>query len=233
MRGGTGAQLNDATLHAAIMASFLQDQRPPTVEGLALRLACDEKAVRQGLRSLADHHGVVLHPNSDEIWVAHPFSAAPTTFVVRTGPRSWWGNCAWCSLGVAHLAGGSATIETRLGALGAAVEVRIEDGRIVESDFVVHFPIPMRRAWDNVLFTCSVMLLFRDESDVDAWCAVRGVAKGDVRPIEQVWAFAREWYARHADVTWTKWSTREAAAMFARHGFAGPIWSLADEPSLF
>ena len=38
--------------------------------------------------------GVVLQPNSDEIWVAHPFSSAPTTCVVRSDSRTWWGNCA-------------------------------------------------------------------------------------------------------------------------------------------
>lgn len=225
--------LNHSTLHEAIISSFLARQRPPTIRELADRFGREEGDVRHALRALAEYHGVVLHPSSDEIWVAHPFSAAPTTFVVTSGARTWWGNCAWCSLGLAHLAGGTATIETRLGALYDHSAIRIENGKLLDPDFVVHFPIPMRHAWDNVVYTCSVMLLFRDEAQVDAWCATRGVPKGDVRPIEQVWTFAAEWYTRHADANWTKWSTSEAAGMFRRHNLTGPIWTLPKETARF
>lgn len=225
--------LSHATLHEAIVSTFLQQQRPPALRELAERFACEEDEVRRGLRALAEYHGVVLQPHSDEIWVAHPFSAAPTTFVVRSGARSWWGNCAWCSLGLAHLAGGTATIETRLGALAEPVTIRIEDGQILDRDFVVHFPIPMRRAWDNVVYTCSLMLLFRDEAQVSEWCAARGIARGDVRPIAQIASFAAEWYGRHADPAWAKWTVREAAELFGRHHLDGPTWTLDDEAARF
>lgn len=225
--------MDHATLHEAIVSTFLQHQRPPTLRELADRFACDEAEVRRGLRALAEYHGVVLHPHNDEIWVAHPFSAAPTTFVVKSGARTWWGNCAWCSLGLAHLVGGTVTIETRLGALEEHVAIRVENGKLLDTDFVVHFPIPMRQAWDNVIYTCSIMLLFRDEAQVNAWCAARGIPKGDARPIAQVWDFAKEWYARHADANWTKWSTREAAEIFHRHHLSGPTWALSREAGRF
>lgn len=225
--------MNNSRVHEAIISFFLRHQRPPTVSEIAGLFDCDRAEARASLRALAEYHGVVLQPNSDEIWVAHPFSAAPTTCVVRSGARAWWGNCAWCSLGLAHLAGGTATIETRLGAIGDHVTIKIENGKLIDTDYVVHFPVPMRKAWDNVIYTCSVMLMFRDESQVDDWCASRGIAKGDVRPIEQVWTFATEWYARHADADWTKWSVREAAEMFERHGLTGPIWMLSEASERF
>lgn len=225
--------MNDSSLHEAILSSFLHLQRPPTVAQLAVRFRCSEGEARRGLRTLAEHHGVALHPHSDEVWVAHPFSAAPTAFVVRSGDRAWWGTCAWCSLGLAHLAGGTATIETKLGGLGDVVVVRMVEGRIVDPGFVVHFPIPMRQPWQNVHYTCAVMLLFRNEAEVDGWCAERGVQRGDVRLIELVSAFAAEWYGRHLDADWAKWSTREAAEMFARHGLSGPIWELPPDGERF
>ncbi|HRO53294.1 MAG TPA: alkylmercury lyase family protein [Alicycliphilus sp.] len=225
--------MNDASLHEAIISGFLTQQRPPTVLEIAERFHCDEAHARQALRALADNHGVVLHPASDEIWIAHPFSAAPTTCVVKSGKRKWWGNCAWCSLGLAHLAGGSATIETRLGAIEDHAVIRIENGKLLDTDYVVHFPIPMQQAWDNVVYTCSVQLLFRDEAQVDEWCATRGILKGDVRPIEQIWEFSRQWYARHADADWTKWTVHEAIEIFARHHLSGPTWALADQAERF
>ena len=225
--------MNNSSLHQAIIGFFLAHQRAPTGAELASHFRCDQAQVRSALKALADDHGVVLHPTSDEIWVAHPFSAAPTTCVVRSDRCAWWGNCVWCSLGLAHLAGGTATIETRLGAMDELVTVRLVNGKILDKDFVVHFPIPMQQAWNNVVYTCSVMLLFRDESQVGAWCASRGIPKGDVRPIEQIGNFAAEWYARHADPNWTKWSVAEAAAMFHRHGLTGPVWAMPVEAGRF
>lgn len=225
--------MDNASLHHAIVTFFLAHQRAPSVVELASRFDRSERDVRAALRALAADHGVVLHPRSDEIWIAHPFSTVPTSFVVRAGSCAWWGNCAWCSLGLAFLAGDSAVIETRVGALDEPVTIRTERGNILDKDFVVHFPVPMRHAWDNVLYTCSVMLLFRDESQVDAWCAQRGAPKGDVRPIEQVWRFAAEWYARHADADWSKLSTHEATCLFEKHALTGPIWELPAEDGRF
>jgi hypothetical protein len=225
--------MNDSSLHHLIISFFLDRQRPPTIREIASRFGCDEVRARHGLRALADNHGVVLHPNSDEIWVAHPFSAAPTTFVVRSGTRTWWGNCAWCSLGVAHLAGGTATVETRVGALDDHVAIKIENGNLIDTDFVVHFPIPMRHAWDNVIYTCSIMLLFRNDAQVTDWSVARGIPKGDVRPIQQVWALAADWYGRHAAANWAKWSTTEAAEIFSRHDLTGPTWTLSNEAARF
>ncbi len=225
--------LSNSSLHEAIISFFLRFQRPPKMSELSAVLGCGLEEVRTGLRALADYHGVVLQPATDEVWIAHPFSAAPTSCVVHAGAKKWWGNCAWCSLGVAHLSGGSADIETRLGGIEEAVTIRIREGVLLDKDFVVHFPIPMQRAWDNVIYTCSVMLMFRDEAQVDRWCVERGIAKGDVRPIEQVWAFAAEWYARHANPDWQKWSVSEAAAIFKRHGLSGPIWALPEETGRF
>ena len=225
--------MNDAILHEAIISHFLKHQRPPLIREIAKQFNCEETKARAALKLLAQNHGVVLHPQSDEVWIAHPFSASPTTCVVKSGEQKWWGNCAWCSLGLAHLAGGSATIETRLGAIDEPVVLRIENGKLLDNDFVVHFPIPMKNAWDNVIYTCSVQLLFQDEKQVEHWCATRGIQKGDVRPIDQVWNFATEWYSKHADVDWNKWTIREAMDIFSRHHLTGPIWTLSDGTGKF
>ncbi|WP_322046040.1 alkylmercury lyase family protein [Paraburkholderia sp. J67] len=225
--------MENSSLHEAIISCFIHDQRPPTVNQIAERFGCDDAQAKRALRELADYHGVVLHPDSDEVWIAHPFSAAPTTCVVKSGNKKWWGNCAWCSLGLVQLAGGSATIETRLGAIEDNVVIRIEDGKLLDTDYVVHFPIPMKNAWDNVVYTCSVQLLFRDEAQVDVWCSTRGIPKGDVRPIEQIWNFAREWYSRHADTDWQKWSIDDAIEIFHRHGLTGQVWDLSSQTGRF
>lgn len=218
--------LNNATLHHVIVNDIVSRGFVRSASALAEHFAVSGPTLSRALSALMDDHGLVLHPNSDEIWVVHPFSMAPTGFVVRAGERSWWGNCAWCSLGIVELVGATATITTSLGLVGPQVTVAIENGRVLERDFVVHFPVPMTKIWDNVVYSCSMMLLFETEAAVADWCVAHGKTKGDVRPIEQVWEFAREWYGRHLDVAWRKWTAEEAADMFRRHGLDGPIWEL-------
>jgi Alkylmercury lyase len=214
-------------IHHVIMRAFMDTSAAPSIGDLGAALNMDRAEVVEHLHALRDYHGVVLHPHSDEIWAAHPFSAAPTSFWVTAGSRSWWGNCAWCSLGIAALVDSDVTISTSLGAEGRPTTLHLREGRVVETDFVVHFPIPMRQAWDNVVYTCSTMLLFENEHSINEWSARHRIAKGDVQPVAAVWALARRWYGRHLDADWTKWSVEEAAEIFRDVGLRGPIWDLS------
>lgn len=225
--------LTHGILHATIARHFLNRGTAPTIAQLSAILDHDAAAVAEALRALADYHGVVLHPTSGEIWAMHPFSAAPTAFWVESGGRGWWGNCAWCALGIVALLGADASITTTLGGEATQVVLRIEDGAVSPADYRVHFPIPMARAWDNVTYTCSTMLVFESDAAVDTWCARHAMARGDVQSLATVWAFAQAWYGRHLDPAWTKWTTEEARALFARFGLAGPIWALPPSAERF
>jgi hypothetical protein len=218
--------LTHGVLHAAIARHFLDHGAAPTIAQLGAQLALDRTTIAEALRALADYHGVVLHPNSGEIWAMHPFASAPTLFWVESGRRGWWGNCAWCALGIAALLDADANITTTLGGESEQVVLQIRSGAITPTDLWVHFPIPMTQAWDNVMYTCSTMLVFDTPAAVDEWCARHAIPRGDVQPLSTVWSFARAWYGRHLDPQWTKWSTAEARALFARFGLTSPIWAL-------
>ncbi len=105
-------------LHHAIMESFVERGVAPTTADLAEALSVSEPEVEAALRALDDAHGVVLHPGSTDIWVAHPFSAAPSAFVVRSTDTTWWAPCAWCALGVAAVVEGDVEIVRAMGAVG-------------------------------------------------------------------------------------------------------------------
>lgn len=225
--------LTHGVLHATIARHFVAHGAAPTIAQLSAALGVEVAATADALRALADYHGVVLHPASGEIWAMHPFAAAPTTFWVESGGKGWWGNCAWCALGIVALLKADATITTTLGAESAQVVIRIRDGVVSPGDHCVHFPVPMARAWDNVTYTCSMMLVFESAEAVDAWCTRHAMPRGDVRSLATVWEFAQAWYGRHLDPQWTKWTTEEARALFARFGLTGPIWALPETAERF
>jgi len=220
--------LNHARLHHAIINHIVARGHAPDPDKLALMLGATRTELDAALKALQEYHGVVLHPNSSEVWVIHPFSLAATNFWVEVDGRGWWGNCAWCSLGMAALLSerGPVSITSTLAGQGVQIQVRIENGVLNDGNLVIHFPVPMRHAWDNVIYTCSTMLFFRDESQVDEWCDRHRVTRGDVRPAAQIWAFAKDWYGAHLRPDWRKWTAAEARALFRRHGLTGPIWDI-------
>jgi hypothetical protein len=225
-------RIDHGILHHTILTSFVERGYPPSLRELSDILEQPPEAVIAALESLQDEHGVVLHPVSREIWVAHPFSAAPTNFWVESRAGSWWGNCAWCSMGIAALVGGDAVVTTTLGGESQQVRVRIAHGAALD-EYLVHFPIPMARAWDNVTYTCSTILLFDSHAAIDAWCARHRIEKGDVQPVSKVLPFATSWYGRHLDRNWRRLSAAEARETFERFQLSGPTWDIPPAPTRF
>jgi hypothetical protein len=208
------------------MTHFVECGRAPRIAEISAAFGVSPAEITRVLKELEDYHGVVLHPVSSEIWIMHPFSSAPTNFWIEASDGGWWGNCAWCSLGAAALLNRDLVITTSLGAEAHRVSIEIKDGELVETDKLIHFPIPMSKAWDNVTYTCSTMLVFDSEADVDAWCDRHAMERGDVQPIENVWEFSKVWYGNHFDPVWVKWSVGEAREIFERFNLVHPVWKM-------
>ncbi len=218
--------INNSTLHYSILKGIIDNGFAPSAEQLAKSLEADTQDVIQGLYDLQEYHGVVLHPHEPKVWVIHPFSLAPTNFYVQSSKGEWWGNCSWCSLGIAALIGDDVKITTTIGAQTKQIEINIIDNNIQEKDYLIHFPIPMKYAWDNVIYTCSTMLIFENEKQIDEWTMKHDVQKGDIQPIEKIWNFSKQWYGNHLNPEWTKWTIKEAKAMFREFDLTHSIWHL-------
>jgi Alkylmercury lyase len=225
--------ITNALLHYTILKHIIDEGFAPDLETLSVLLKADPVEVQQQLYALQDYHGIVLHPNNSKIWVIHPFSLAPTNFFVRSAKGEWWGNCAWCSLGVAALLKEDLTISTNLGAHDEQVIIHIINGEVREKNLLVHFPIPMKNAWDNVIYTCSNMLVFKDEEQIDQWTKRHHIPKGDIQPITNVWEFSKKWYGNHLNPDWEKWTMQEAKDIFLKFSLTGRIWDIETSASRF
>ncbi|HEX8243417.1 MAG TPA: organomercurial lyase, partial [Longimicrobium sp.] len=179
MADETSHEAFDGLVHSQVIAHVVEQGHAPDVPTLAARVGESERAVTDSLRRLHEGHGLVLHPGSEtRIWVVHPFALTPTTFWVEKEGRGWWGNCAWCSLGIAALLGGTVTIRTRAGGERDDLVIRVEDGRVEPASLVVHFSRPVARAWENVHYYCATVLAFSSQADVGPWCERRGIDRG-------------------------------------------------------
>lgn len=220
------SKITHGLFHSTILQFIINNGFGPEIDELASMLQVTEPEVVEALKALQDYHGVVLHPNNDRIWVIHPFSLAPTNFTVRTADKEYWGNCAWCSLGVAALLHQDVIITTVLGADRQQVELHIRDGELIENNFYVHFPIPMTKAWDNVIYTCTTMLLFESVADVARWSRQHRVSQGDIQPVQNIWNFAKVWYGNHLNPQWEKWTNQQALDIFKQFGLTHDVWRI-------
>lgn len=125
---------------------------PPAIAQLTAELSLPGAAVRQALQRLASARALVLQPESGEILMANPFSAVPTPFLVETPSYSCYGSCVWDALGIAAMLRCDSRIRTACGDCGLALGLEVASGQVRGDASVVHFAIPARHWWDDIVF---------------------------------------------------------------------------------
>ena len=237
----------DGRVHHEVLSTFVRLGRPPSLDELSRALALSPEDATAALRRLHDGHGLVLHPGAADVWIAHPFSASPTAAWVAAGARGWWAPCMWCASGIVALAAPTSTIHARYAGEHEAAAIEVRAGAASASasaaspsasaasasdDLVVHFALPPRDAWRNVVHWCSTVLPFRNAADVDSWCERHGLPRGAVLPWTQVLALGRAGYGRPHDRDWRKHPLGAAQAIFDAGGHTRDFWRLpvSDRP---
>jgi hypothetical protein len=126
---------------------------PPSIADLSTRSAESQSAVRAALVRLAAARMLVLQRASGEVLMAPPFSAVPTPFLVRTSLHGSYANCAWDALGVPVTLAEPAQIVSACGCCGDAMEFGTDGTTTPTGDGVLHFAVPARRWWEDLVFT--------------------------------------------------------------------------------
>jgi hypothetical protein len=211
-------------VRASVVASLRDTGQAPTVTTLAASLSTSESAVSSALRALAAEHRLVLIPDSDDIWMAHPFSAVPTDFVVRIGDRRWFANCVWDGLSILALLG-AGTLATHSPATGEGIVLEVADGRVT-GQAIVHFLVSARHFWDDIGFTWANITAFRSEGELDEWLGAHRYVLGATVEPQALYELGADWYRTRLDVDWQPATLAEATETFARHGLVGEFWSL-------
>jgi hypothetical protein len=97
-----------------------------------------------------DGHMLVLQPTG-EILMAPPFSAVPTPFITEVEGRRWFGNCIWDGLGIIAALHIDGRVLTSCASSGEKLELNVSGG-VLTGEGVVHFALPARRWWDDIVF---------------------------------------------------------------------------------
>jgi len=138
-------------VRAAVIQTLRDTSHAPPTAAIAASLGASDAEVAAALHLLADAHRLVLIPGTDSVWMAHPFSAIATDFVVTIGNRQWFANCVWDGLSILALLGDGA-LDTHSPATGEPIQLRASAGTAL-GNALVHFLVPARHFWGDIGFT--------------------------------------------------------------------------------
>ena len=124
----------------------------PTMAETSSALAIPLAEIQAAFQRLAEGHILVLQPENGEILMANPFSAVPTPFFIELEAFKSFGNCIWDALGIAAMMKRDAHIKTACGDCGTALQLSIVDGQIHGDEGIIHFALPARRWWEDIVF---------------------------------------------------------------------------------
>jgi hypothetical protein len=133
---------------------FVAKTCPPSVAETAQQFSVEaDEAIISYQRLNAAHH-IFLEPGTNTIRMANPLSAVPTDYRVQLDDRWVYANCAWDTLGIAAMCDSDAVIEATLPASHQKVTYRVLNGQLqAAEDLLVHFALPVRQWYDNLVHT--------------------------------------------------------------------------------
>ena len=148
--------MNEETLweiRAYIYHCFADKTRAPSVDETAEKFRLPVDQVVTAYVELNNRHALFLNPGTHEILMANPFSNVETPFHVYANDKMYFANCAWDSLGIPAALHCDADVESACSQSGEKIVLQVRDGDVSQSDVLVHFLIPFRNWYDDLVFT--------------------------------------------------------------------------------
>jgi hypothetical protein len=140
-------------IRAFVYHHFADTTRPPSVEESASHFALTHDEVAAAYEELQRRHALFLKTGMPDILMANPFSGVETLFKVHANNKTYFANCAWDSLGIPAALQVDAVIETSCAQTEALIRLQISDRQIRNSNALVHFLIPFKDWYDDLVFT--------------------------------------------------------------------------------
>jgi hypothetical protein len=136
-----------------VYAHFADTTHAPSVDVTAAHFNISTAEASEYYKELHNRHTLFLEPDTLTIRMANPFSGIPTDFKVHANGKTYCANCAWDMLGIPAALHCDAIIEAKFTESNESVQLEIKDGKVTNSELLVHFPLPFSRWYDDLVFT--------------------------------------------------------------------------------
>lgn len=152
MGAGDGDEF-DWAVRTGVFRHIVERGRPPSAAETAETMGVGVEVALAAMQRLHHRHALLLDADGASIRMANPFSGVATSFRVRAREQAYWANCAWDALGIPAALKTDARIESSCAEDGSPIVLRVSDGRGVGRGEVVHFLVPFRRWYDDLVYT--------------------------------------------------------------------------------
>ncbi len=148
------SEISDTDLRARhfIITELAETGRAPMLEDVAIELGLRMDALRATLQRLHDAHLLVLSGDGTLLMI-HPFSNVPTGFRVTSGGTGYDANCAWDALGILAALRRDGVASAQVPGEQGKFRCQVRDGQLEAEEAVVHFPLPLRQWYDDIVYT--------------------------------------------------------------------------------
>jgi DNA-binding transcriptional MocR family regulator len=140
-------------IRSFVYRHFADTTRSPSAEETASHFGLTDDEAVSAYEELQHRHALVLNPGTSNIRMANPFSGVETPFKVYANNKTYFANCAWDSLGIPAALQVDAVIEASCAQTDDLIRLRISDQQIQNSNALVHFLIPFKDWYDDLVFT--------------------------------------------------------------------------------
>jgi len=136
-----------------VYGHFVDTTHPPSVDVTAAHFNISTNEASEYYKELHNRHTLFLDLETLTVRMANPFSGIPTGFKVHANGKTYYANCAWDMLGIPAAFHTDAVIEAICTESNEKVQLEIKDGKVTNSELLVHFPLPFSRWYDDLVFT--------------------------------------------------------------------------------
>lgn len=143
----------DWQIRLHIYQFIVEHARPPAARETADHFGMIEAEAKDAYQRLHDGHALFLAPGTTDVQMANPLSGVETPYRVRINGRTLFANCAWDSVGIPAMLGANAEIEAVYSGTDEPARYAIVDGELQGDDGLVHFPLPFRRWYEDLVHT--------------------------------------------------------------------------------
>ena len=140
-------------VRAFVYSHFADTTNAPSVVEIARHFNISVEEAGEIYKELHNRHSFFLEPETLTIRMANPFSGIPTDFKVHANGKTYFANCAWDMLGIPAALHCGAVIEAVCTESNESVQLEIRDGKVTNTELLVHFPLPFARWYDDLVFT--------------------------------------------------------------------------------
>lgn len=136
-----------------VYRNFADTTLAPNVDETATHFALTHEEAASAYEALHNYHAFFLAPGTHDVLIANPFSNVVTPFRVHANGKSYFANCAWDSFGIPVALHCDAVIEAACCQSGEKIAFQVRDGKVPKSEVLVHFLVPFKHWYDDLVFT--------------------------------------------------------------------------------